>query len=135
MRLPDWKKRFRHALRESVSKPFVWGETDCVHFTHGIVRAITGTDFMQNHRYSSEREAIRLIYSAGGLEKLVSSVLSVEPVKPNPKDILPGDVLLGTDEHGNKCVGIAVRATAIFKTKERIMPVPFQLCDLHWRIR
>lgn len=61
-------------IRETSTKPFVWGENDCALWcANGILQA-TGVDPARGFRgtYSSWFECRRLIFQAGGLVPLIA---------------------------------------------------------------
>lgn len=67
-------------LDAHLATPFVWGSHDCVTFAAGAVEAQTGRDPLASvTRWSSIREAFRVIKSYGGLAAAVDTVLSEIP--------------------------------------------------------
>jgi len=41
-RLPNWRGRFREAIRAAQSRPFGWGSHDCALWADAVVEALTG---------------------------------------------------------------------------------------------
>jgi hypothetical protein len=61
MTLPDY-------IASHLSKPFKWGEQDCMHFACGWVERVTGRDLLVPYRpWASTRQAMRKIRQVGGL--------------------------------------------------------------------
>lgn len=78
--------------------PFAWGRHDCVTFAAGAVKAATGIPILKSikSRWRSQRAALALIDSYGGLASAVDSLLS--PI--SPAMARRGDVAAITLENG-----------------------------------
>lgn len=92
MRRADWQSRMAEVMREARSRPFAWGEHDCVTFAAACVKAVTGVDRIADVRtaWADERQAIRLLVSGGGLLQMVQERLG--PRLPSVLLAKPGDV-------------------------------------------
>lgn len=91
MRLPDWQERFSDFGKARGSMPFAWGANDCCAFAAAAVLAITGANPMAAFpRYTSERQALRLIEDGGGLRALTSTALgaAVSPLRAGVGDVV-----------------------------------------------
>lgn len=77
-RREDWPVRLGEFIESRRSMPFRYGENDCCLFAADAVKAMTGDDLAAAWRgkYRSAREALKFVRDAGGLPKLVSTVLS-----------------------------------------------------------
>lgn len=57
-------------IAENLKTPFVWGKHDCVLFASKWVKIATGKDPLKGlPKWKTERAALRVIKSVGGLEK------------------------------------------------------------------
>ena len=45
-KVPDWEIEFDTLLNRKLKTPFAWGEWDCVMFTNGFIKAMTGKDLL-----------------------------------------------------------------------------------------
>jgi hypothetical protein len=68
-------------VEQSFHRPFKWGEHDCTLFVINWIKEATGKDFLETlPKWNSEREALGLIKSLGGLEKACDDRLKRIPV-------------------------------------------------------
>ena len=73
-----------------LGEPFCYGQMDCVLFAAGWVKHATGRDLVAGKKWDSEKEALRMVKAAGGLESAIDGLLARIP--PNlAKD---GDIAL-----------------------------------------
>jgi hypothetical protein len=93
-RYDDWQLRFEKAVAENMNKPFEWGSHDCVLWGANAVLAITGYDAADGFRgtYDSALGAAKVLKELGGMEKLTTDKLGVEPVAAGYANV--GDILL-----------------------------------------
>lgn len=70
-RREDWPERLAAAVAAARRKPFAWGEHDCLLWTCGVVRDMTGVDWAAEWRgrYNDRKGALRLLrdFAGGGL--------------------------------------------------------------------
>jgi len=57
MRLPDWENNLNDYIASVRNKKFRYGRFDCVTFTMGAVKAITGEDKTGGLKWSNRKEA------------------------------------------------------------------------------
>ncbi len=84
-------KTLHQYITEHLERPFAWGENDCVLFAVGWLENATGRDYLGAYRpWSSAKEALRKVESAGGLLELFNANLL--PI--NPHFAVDGDLAL-----------------------------------------
>jgi hypothetical protein len=110
MRLHDWPERLAEYIENRRNEPFQYGTHDCCQFAAGAVTAITGENPAIRWTYRNEVGAMRLIVSAGGLDKLVTQAMG-EPVHPSRAG--RGDVVLAELELG-PTVGVCLGRECVF---------------------
>jgi hypothetical protein len=119
-------------LREQDQIPFAWGSADCVHFVAGL----HGVS-LDEYRYSSEREALELIASSGGLRVLISRKIG-EPqiVRRGGLEIASRDIVLATYASIGEIVGLASPPVAWYRQPGRrgLFPAPLEQCLYFWRL-
>ena len=73
-RLPNWPQLLATHLQAVQATPFEWATHDCCTFAGDAVKAITGTDPMQDLRgtYTTALQAARVLQAEGGLPAAVS---------------------------------------------------------------
>lgn len=90
-------------LLERFDGPLEWGVNDCVQFAAAAVEFFGGWR-PEVPRYASEREAVRIIASGGGLDRLVSAVM---PPPIHVKDAQLGDIVLTAFRDTGPMLGVA----------------------------
>ena len=110
-RLPDWEQRLSNFLAAHQSRPFAWGEWDCILFACAAAEAITGHDAAADYRgrYSTRRGAARILRCLGQ-GTLLATVDAQFPAKPVGRAIR-GDLVW----HAG-CVGVCLGSNAVFLT-------------------
>jgi hypothetical protein len=84
--------------------PFLWGYNDCFCFAADWVALLTGVDYMEPFRgLTSAKEALRLMRSMGGVEKVVSARLKLRKGAAEP-----GDVVMVVGLKGFKTLGVCL---------------------------
>lgn len=84
MTFPDY-------LAARLQMPFEWGVNDCINFAIGWVEIATGQDYLSQYRpWKTEKEALRIVRSLGGVEKLFDANLK----RINPNFACDGDLAL-----------------------------------------
>lgn len=92
----QWRRNYDELMKLSATKPFRWGEHDCVMFAAKALDVqydlgiVNYTD--ANLYYDDEAGAVALIEEYGGLEGLVTDVLGVDPLPPGLLTV--GDIVL-----------------------------------------
>lgn len=107
MRREDWAERLAEEIKAARSRPFVWGEHDCMLFVSDCVKAMTDEDPASDLRgkYDTEFGALRII-SELGHESLAEAVTNrfrcVAIMRAKRGDILmyQGGLGICTGEHG-----------------------------------
>lgn len=114
-------------LVEQSEMPFEWGASDCITFAAGMVERLTGRNPAAAYRYSSERDALRLIADAGGLAALITAEMG-DP-RPSIAEAVDGDVVLTTFADTGDIVGIAQPSQRVMWLRLMaggLVPVPFE---------
>lgn len=92
MKKQNWKLELSQFLIDSSSKPFKWGEFDCVLFAADCVMVQTGIDLASDYRgsYSTKRQAYELIKSKwdGDFNSMLLEHLQLRKGAPNVGDIV-----------------------------------------------
>ena len=57
----DWHNRLHDFVNIQRGIEFKWGESDCLYFAAGCVRAMTGVDVLEGIKYDSPEKALRLL--------------------------------------------------------------------------
>lgn len=80
-RIEGWPLLFSQFLRERNSVPFEYGKNDCMILPADVVKLLTGFDPAEDLRgtYSTLQEANDIIEHGGGMRKLISNRIGVEP--------------------------------------------------------
>lgn len=90
-RLPDWPQRLAAVMTAAAGRPFEWGAHDCGLFAGACVQAVTGRDPRGPFagRYTTARQAQRLIQAHGGLAALAGRTFGPEvpPALAQPGDV------------------------------------------------
>jgi len=112
MRVPDWPERLEAYLADCRTRPFAWGEHDCVRFAAGWIKQATGTDPAPQTRggYHSSDTAMRTLwrcYSTADLLAAVTAVLG--PPLDSPRLAFRGDVAAVSTPDG-PALGVVVGA-------------------------
>lgn len=76
VRLPNWPMVLSDYLAECNRKPFQWGTHDCMAFTCGAVKALTGHDYFPEFSdYHDEVTAFKMLGKHGGVAGIISKCL------------------------------------------------------------
>lgn len=57
MRLPDWENKLNDYITASRDRKFRYGRFDCVIFSMGAVKAVTGVDHLADLKWANKAEA------------------------------------------------------------------------------
>lgn len=143
-RFPDWSDRLRTYLDRVRDEPFQWGEHDCILFTFGAVKAITGRDFIRKVRgtYSTKLEAARVLRDLGHgtLVKAVTKKLGkpVHVAQAGRGDLVRKDKAVGVVvSHGWAWfVGeeSVARRDGTTSTRHGLVCVGTLQCDEAWKV-
>ena len=121
-------------IQEQAALPFVWGSTDCMQFAAGIVQRLTGVDYRAKFpAYSTEREAVRMLVEAGGMQAFVTRELG--PMRRDLQNCAVGDVVLTAFAPVGQAVGIAVPRLFFLRTEKGLTPVDLVLAVGYWPCR
>ncbi len=126
------KKAIRQVSTDFASQPFQWGILDCCQFVAKVATIIEGVDYSRGFDYQTESEAELHIESAGGLSRLVTQLLSRDPVDIDQLKI--GDpVLVDLPVFGHTLgIYIADRQAALIKTVHRVVHIPSERIIEGW---
>lgn len=138
-RFPDWPTRLDSFLRESLSKRFAYGSSDCCLFVADAVLSMTGEDIAAEFRsrYHSRKEALDLALSYSGkrsvralIEKGLSGFPSIPSLCAQRGDILlvkrSRDVSLGILALDGKSI-LAIAQSGLLR-------LPLSLSIRAWRV-
>lgn len=129
----DWQLEFAKCVAENQSKPFVWGEHDCVLWAANAVLAITGFDAAEGFRdtYSGALGAAKLLKDFGGMEALVTTKLEREPTHPAFANV--GDVLMVLQD-GNPMLAVCNGETMLAPGLEGLVALPTLSAVKAWKV-
>lgn len=128
-RLPDWEPRLSAYLAKVASKPHSYGKHDCLLFTAGAVKAVTGKDLARGHRgkYKSAASSARYLCKLG-FDTPAAMIDSLLPEKP-VGFAMRGDIV--ADEEG--VPGVCIGGDAVFVGMEGEREGLFRAPRKAWR--
>ena len=135
MRREGWQSLFWSVIEDSLTKPFTWGEHDCVTFAMACVDAILTESvsegvFREFGEWSSEQDAA--LATGADLDACVRRILG-EPV---PWPLLgQGDVALAIDEADREFICVHDGCQFISPAASGLQRVPFLHVQHGWRIQ
>lgn len=131
MRPQDWPSLLEGYVEQSRRAPFAWGTHDCVTFTCGWFRLMTGRDAFAPFRgkYATENEAHRLMIAndVHGMEE-AGRFLFGEPRKGNAH-LQRGDLV-----YAEGALGICVGAKSVFLNEEGLTFLRHDKLELGWSV-
>ena len=75
-RLPEWPSLLSDYISQHQKAPFAWGTNDCMAFSSGLVKALTGHDFFPEFSdYSDEESAKKMLSKNGGVIGIIRKCL------------------------------------------------------------
>lgn len=125
------KTEFDQLLNKLADEPFKYGKNDCFHFAARLVEAWHGKDFRKLHPYETKAEAEAYMKQHGGIEALTIGTLGYN-IRGFPID---GDVISAEVAKGQIALGFVANGKAWFKTKKKVVAIPFNKCRKVWRIK
>lgn len=133
VRLENWPTLLSMYLSETKSKPFEWGENDCVLFAAKAINKITGNNIYKKYQsYKTEEEAKKIISEFGSLEALVNFHLGdgfTNYLKAKRGDVvlmrIPEETLGIVDDSGQRIACV---------TKDGLIRLPLKKASLVWSI-
>ncbi len=137
-RVHDWPERLAECVRVAMTRPFRWGEHDCVLFACDCVHAMTRVDHGARFRgkYRSARGAFGVLkrIGVGSVEELATKVLG-EPIPVSRAQ--RGDVVLMDNavvaERG-PALGIVIGADAAFTARHGLELKVVATTSKAWRV-
>jgi hypothetical protein len=114
-RIPDWPERLAALFDGARTRPFAWGEHDCVTFAADAVLAVTGWDPARTERgaWRNAREALRLMRAiAGSSAPDATAARRLGPGR-EPRRARRGDVVAIVDGRGRGALAICDGAVAL----------------------
>jgi hypothetical protein len=132
-RLDGWERRLMAEVAAARSRPFKWGEHDCVTWAFEVRQAITGIDDASRWRgrYSSAAGAVRVMRRLGWSDYAAAGIdLLGEPLG-TPLLAQRGDIVLAADGFG---VGVCVGAQAAGVNPQGFVLVPLRQVAMAWRV-
>lgn len=135
VRLPDWLARLNVWVLANRSRPFAWGEWDCVTAAADEVREITGRDVLGGLAWGSARDAMRVLEAEGGMVAAVMRRLG-DPI-PVPFT-QRGDLVLIDDESIARtpegAVAVCVGEHVVAPSAAGFAFFPLERASLAWRV-
>lgn len=134
-RHPDWPQRLAAHLATVRHAPFRWGGNDCCTFAADAVQAITGVDYLAEHRgsYTNKRTAARMLAKAGGLQGWVRRTLGEE--LQAPAMAMRGDVVMfEMAQPYGPALGVCVGAQIAAPGEKGMLLLPITVARAAWRV-
>lgn len=130
-RFADWPTRLNAYIEMRREWPFAWHTNDCSSFAAKAVEAITGQDvFAPWAAYADAASAIRLVQSAGGVDRIADRVLGQ---RIGAAFAQRGDVvLIETEARPSLAVCLGGICAAPGLDKLEFLPMGGALCG--WRV-
>lgn len=136
MRRPDWPVHLDALIRAMSGRRFAYGSFDCCLFAADAVLAITGTDPAAGMRdYTGRRAALEILKREGGLVRLVSRLLSTDPIPAARAQ--RGDIVYCVrsdvaSERGS--LGVCIGINAAFVASTGLAFHPRTVADCGWHV-
>ena len=116
-----------NVIQSYTNRPIVYGESDCCQFAADCIEAITGVDYRPVFgRYSSEREAKRLMVKYGGIAGLLTHVLG------EPNGDSSGAGVATTTQDGREMAGVIYKGRLVVRTENDLTDWPIELAEKVW---
>lgn len=114
-RLPDWEDRLHAFVEANWSRPFAWGQWDCILMACSAVEAMTGTDPAAEYRGRyTDKEGAMLALRELGKGTLIRTMNDVFPRRPVGR-ARRGDLVMF-----DGAAGVCMGAPALFVGEERL---------------
>lgn len=129
MRPDNWPTMLDAYIEHARGVAFEWGSHDCVTFTTGWHKAITGRDVFAPYRgrYHSSLQAMRLLtkHAAASMDNAGRVLFGLAHEKLT-RHAQRGDIVLAADCMGNKALGICTGQAGAFigPNDERVTFLP-----------
>lgn len=128
MRLPDWPDRLIRFMEDRQRVPFKWGEQDCVTYAMGAVKAMTGTDHLDDlPTWSDKASAQASIEAVGGLEKALDARFSRKdlPQRGDVGMVVAGDTAI---------LGVVYPPNVWIADVEHVRRMSMKACRAFWSV-
>ena len=108
IRLPDWQERLEKYIERVGLTKFRYGSHDCIKFSAGAFKMITGLDAMKGvEDYSKAIQAKALLEKYGGVFEAVNTALLKHPVEEkNVTLAITGDIVGLYNQDNEETVGV-----------------------------
>lgn len=125
MKKIGWETKLITYLHKVTEKKFRPGELDCILFSAGAVKAITGTDYAKpfKGKYKTIDDGLALLKDLG-FNSHVDYVASLLPELPSVLHAQRGDVAIVKDMNGNDAIGIVQSDHVYLMTLNGLTLVP-----------
>ena len=108
IRKHDWEEKLKAYVNDVGLRGFKYGHHDCVKFSAGAFKAMTGLDPLKGiAKYKTVREASDMLEDMGGLFSATDTMLTQLPVKrKSPKLAITGDIVGLYNQDDEETVGV-----------------------------
>ena len=109
-KIPDWEMSFDAYLNRNLTRPFQWGEWDCVMFMCGFIKAMTNKELRPGSwKWSTEEEAMQCILKYGKGKGLAEGISNAVEMQKGIREIgsemvTKGDFGVYSEENDLACV-------------------------------
>jgi len=137
MRNHYWPRDLAAFIESQRTRPFQYGQFDCMLFCADAIKSITGVDYAESLRgYTSIAEANAIIDRYGSKEALISAVLQRDPIHISAA--MRGDVVLATlptvDDGQSDCAGVCLGQFSAFPKDVGVRLIATATARMAWRI-
>ena len=108
IRKQDWEEKLKAYIKDVGLRGFKYGHHDCVQFSAGAFKAMTGLDPLKGiAKYKTVREVSDLLEDMGGLFAATDTMLSQLPVESKPPtQAITGDIVGFYNQDDDETVGV-----------------------------
>lgn len=125
MRVDNWEHKLSEYIEANRDKTFKYGAWDCCIFTAGIVKEITGKNYIKEFKYKSKKKAESVLQEHGGIIKILNERFeNINPLKAQRGDIIFCD----------GAIGICIGAKAVFVNLQGYSFILMKSWQYAWRV-
>jgi hypothetical protein len=132
MRPANWPERLADVVRQWRKQPFVWGQSDCVHFACAVLTAVSGRDWtvLDLGSYRSRRAAMDELQRLGFSDLTDAVTALLGPAQKNPQR---GDLVSIATTQG-PALGVCLGPCLAAMGPRGLVFLPLSRTVLCWRV-
>ena len=107
IRKENWESSLNDYIERVGLTKFRYGQHDCIKFSAGAFKAVTGLDAMKGiEKYANAKQALEMLEKYGGVFKATHAALTKHPVEEkDAKYAITGDIVGLINQDGEETVG------------------------------